>query len=861
METRTHDTRGAQVGMSLSGLDEEQRDAVSAVLGLPPGHVVDGTVVARAHLLVLRHEAADHPLLLSADDPSAMHRPTTTALEMLAHELSRGRAGTAAASGTDTGGPSPSVDLPGLLVRPGNEEAADRLLHHAFPAMPLGKRRQVLAGTGRTPLALLHLPDAPAVIRFPPVEALPEVVPLFEGVEALFGMRVGRLPARTRAALLLVALADEGDGEGEGDLHVLRAAGGDAARAALEAAETAKLVEVDDEAHRVLFRHPLVRSAVVGSSTRAERRRAHRVLAGLAGDPDRRAWHRAEACATPDETVAALLEKTARRTIRRGDATAAVTALVRAADLSPHPADQSRRLAEAAYLGACVTGELENASNLLRRARAVATGGRGSLHAAAATALVLLEGDGDVETAYRLVVDAIEEGSHGYDATDSELIDALSTLLAICGWAGRAEYWPPLFRAIDRLVPGPPEELLLMREAVPDPARAREGTRRRLAALVENGAAGAHPGSLVRVNTTAVFLDLLADSRAGAWQLVESGRAGNAVAGALTGFTHLCLDDFVTGRWEEGRRLADEGLALARAHGYTFTGWYFLFHLALLAAVRGEEAGWTTLADELAHVTTLRRAHGAARLAHHARALGALGQGDFEAAYHHLCEVSPAGTLAPYAPNAAWVALDLVESALRTNRRAQAEAHVRAMTRAPSGGASPRMAMLTLAARALVAPDAEALVLFRAAVDSPNARDWPFDHARVRLLFGERLRRLRVIAESRHHLNAATETFIRLGAAPWAARSAAELRAAGQPRSGTAADAAASAGLTAQEMKIAFLAAEGLTNKQIGERLFLSSRTVSSHLYRIFPKLGIRSRAALRDALSHRGATTADQTL
>ncbi|KUN18037.1 LuxR family transcriptional regulator [Streptomyces corchorusii] len=850
METRTHDARGAHVGLSLSGLDEEQRDALSVALGLPPGHVADGTVVARAHLLVLRHEAAGHPLLLTADDPSAIRRQTRTALEVLAHEPPGSRAG------PDAGSRSPSADVPGLLVRPGDEEAADRLLHHAFPAMPLHQRRHVLAGTGRTPLALLRLPDAPPAVRFPPVEALPEVVPLTEGVEALFGMRVGRLPAATRAALLLAAL------EGEGDMHVLRGAEGDAARAALEAAETAQLVEVDDEAHRVLFRHPLVRSAVVGSSTRAERRRAHRVLAGLVGDPDRRAWHRAEACATPDEPTAALLEKTAHRTVRRGDATAAVTALVRAADLSPHPADQSRRLAEAAYLGASVTGELENASDLLRRARTVATGGRGSLHAAAATALVLLEGDGTVETAYRLVVDAIEEGSHGYDATDSELIDALSTLLAICGWAGRAEYWPPLLRAIDRLVPEPPEELRLLREAVPDPARAPQGTRGRLAALVRNRAAGA-PGSLVRVDTAAVFLDLLADGRAGAWQLVESGRAGHAVAGGLAGFVHLCLDDFVTGRWEEGRRLADEGLALARAHGYAFTGWYFLFHLALLAAARGDEAGWTSWADELTHVTTLRRAHGAARFAHHARALGALGQGDFEAAYHHLCEVSPAGALAPNAPNAAWVALDLVEAALRTNRRAQAEAHVRAMAEARSGGASPRFAMLTLAARALVAPDAEALLLFRAAVDSPGARDWPFDHARVRLLYGERLRRLRMVTESRHHLGAATETFRRLGAAPWAARSATELRAAGRPRSGPAADSAAAdgaapAGLTSQEMKVAFLAAEGLTNKQIGERLFLSSRTISTHLYRIFPKLGISSRAALRDALSHLGATADD---
>ncbi|CAM5283437.1 hypothetical protein SCANM63S_07244 [Streptomyces canarius] len=155
METRTHDARGAHVGMSLSGLDEEQRDAVSVALGLPPGHVADGTVVARAHLLVVRHEAAGHPLLLTADDPSAVHRPTTTALEVLAHELPRSRAG------TDAGSRSPSADVPGLLVRPGDEEAADRLLHHAFPAMPLHQRRHVLARTGRTPLALLHLPVAP----------------------------------------------------------------------------------------------------------------------------------------------------------------------------------------------------------------------------------------------------------------------------------------------------------------------------------------------------------------------------------------------------------------------------------------------------------------------------------------------------------------------------------------------------------------------------------------------------------------------------------------------------------------------------------------------------------------------------
>ena len=162
---------------------------------------------------------------------------------------------------------------------------------------------------------------------------------------------------------------------------------------------------------------------------------------------------------------------------------------------------------------------------------------------------------------------------------------------------------------------------------------------------------------------------------------------------------------------------------------------------------------------------------------------------------------------------------------------------------------SPRLRLLARAAEALVASEEHAAGCFEAALADPEAARWPFNHARVLLLYGEHLRRVRRTAEARAPLSAALTSFRGLGATPWAERAAVGLRAAGEslpPTPGAAADDL----LTPQQREIAELAASGLTNKQIGERLFVSPRTVSSHLYQIFPKLGITSRGALRDALA-----------
>jgi len=160
----------------------------------------------------------------------------------------------------------------------------------------------------------------------------------------------------------------------------------------------------------------------------------------------------------------------------------------------------------------------------------------------------------------------------------------------------------------------------------------------------------------------------------------------------------------------------------------------------------------------------------------------------------------------------------------------------------------PPTADLSVAAAIAAATDRSAVELFEEALAVPGVERWSFDLARVQLAYGERLRRMRTLTEARVQLTAAIETFERVGARPWATRARSELRATGQSKPRV--DYSAMAPLTAQEREIASLAASGLTNKQIGERMFLSPRTVGGHLHRVFPKLGVATRAALRDALA-----------
>jgi ATP/maltotriose-dependent transcriptional regulator MalT len=309
----------------------------------------------------------------------------------------------------------------------------------------------------------------------------------------------------------------------------------------------------------------------------------------------------------------------------------------------------------------------------------------------------------------------------------------------------------------------------------------------------------------------------------------------------------LAFEVYFEGRWDEADSLLAESLALGEQHGYRLFVWCAKYGQALLAAARGDDASVGSLTDEIIRWAVPRGVLVVPQYCSHAKALAALGRGAFDEAYREAASISSAGALPPLWAHALWVILDLVEAAARTGRTAEAAAHVAAVSRLRVQDISGRLALLVNAAEGVAADRDRAGACFELALQAPDADRWPFDLARVRLLYGEHLRRMRMYAEARIHLGAALDAFQRLGAEPWVRRAAGELRVAGAqpgPRRRY------SEKLTTQEREIARLAATGMTNRQIAERLFLSDRTVSAHLYHVFPKLGITSRAALRDALA-----------
>jgi DNA-binding CsgD family transcriptional regulator len=817
--------------------------ALRVALGLSDGSPADQLVVSNAALALVLQAAAARPVLVIVDDLPWVDRASAVVLGFVARRLAGSRVGFLAAYRSGEESFFERSGLPGYELEPLDETAAAALIGDRFPALAPRVRQRLLADAQGNPLALLELPVALSGPQR--AGALPAVLPLSQRLQSLFASRVSGLPAATRDLLLLAVL------EGTGDLGVLRGtASGQGGIEDLAPAERARLVHVDHGTGRLTFRHPLTRSAVVELSTSDQRRRVHAVLAKqLTDQPERRAWHLAEAAVGPNQEVARLLEQAANVTLRRGDAVGAIAALLRAADLSPGGRERSRRLALAAYLGADVTGDLRNVPQLLEKAHRADPERAGSLAAAVAASAHLLNGDGDIDTAHRLLVGAIEMQPGPYDADDTVLIEALYTLLLVCFFGGRSELWEPFETALRQVQPQVPDTLAVLSKTFPDPARTALPALGQLDAAIAGLRQEADPVRIVRVGIAAAYVDRLAGCREALWRVVRHGREGGAVTSAIEALFLLGNHGFLAGQWEEVAKVCDEGLRLCDAHSYRLLAWPGLFLRALLAATGGHAGQTQVLTDQMTRWAAPRRIGSVHHYAAHAKALAALGQGDFEDAYQHATAVSPAGVLAAHIPHALWLVMDLVEAAMRTGRHAEAAAHVAAVREADLAAISPRLALITGGSAAIAAPDHQAGDLFEEALAIPGADRWPFDLARIQLAYGERLRRTKATTHARSQLAAALDTFQRLGAQPWAARAGNELRATGLSR-GQAAASGGQVSLTPQQREIAQLAAAGLTNKQIGERLFLSPRTVATHLYQLFPKLGVASRAALRDALA-----------
>lgn len=827
----------------LDRLEEDLRLTLLAALGYSseePGHRL---LTSNAALQLLRRVADDGPVLVIVDDLQWCDRSSAAVLSFMARRLRDNRIAFLGARRSDASGFFHRSGLAELPLGPLDERSALELLQTWNPELAPGVRDRIARDAEGNPTALIELPSTLSGPQRGGAQPLPAVLPLPRGLQAVFEARIAGLPRRTRDLLLVIALG------GSGDVRAVRdSMPSDHWLGDIEPAENQELLRVDEAAGRAQFRHPLVASAVVGLASGTQRRNAHSFLAECLSDqPDRQAWHLAEAATGPDERVASLLERVANQSLRRGDSSGAVATMTKAAQLSPDGTMMAGRFAQAAYIGLHFSGEIGSVPEILAGARQSDPGSPASLYAAAASAFMLVNEDFDVDSAHRLLTGALEAYGDYTSPRDEAVASALHTLIAICIFSGRAELWEPVEALIAQVPLKPVQGLRLMVQLGGDLVRNAVRELPNLKAAIAQLAGEIDDLEVVRICYAALYVDRIQACRMPLRRRFDELPEADVNVFRSTLAAFQCHDDFLSGRWQRAGRQADQNRESCRAAGARWVGQAFAYYAALLAAACGDGPALGSALDELCSLGDLSQIRDPYWEVLHVRGLAALARRDYEEAYQCAAGINPAGSFAPYARFAPWVMLDLVEAAVHTGRISEARAHVDAIRSADLAALSPRMALLCRASEALAASGESASVLFRAALSTAGAENTPFDFARVQLLYGEHLRRERAVSEARQTLSAAAETFGRLGARPWLERTETEIRATGISRARGSAP--PSARLTSQEYEIAALAASGLSNKEIGQRLYMSPRTVGAHLYRIFPKLGITSRAALRDAL------------
>ncbi|WP_067825674.1 helix-turn-helix transcriptional regulator [Nocardia inohanensis] len=609
------------------------------------------------------------------------------------------------------------------------------------------------------------------------------------------------------------------------------------------AAEAAGLLRLEGD--RILFRHPLIRAAAYQGASAAARRAAHRALAGalVAAFDDRRAWHLAAAATGPDEEAARALEHAARCALGRGGLRETAAAYERAARLSPGAADKGRRLAAAAR-AAADAGDMDRAEVLAETAIGLLPEPGQlaqvvSLRAAIArdqdrprvayrtlTSAAAFAAEADPETAGRLLFQAAESAWSAGDLAAARQTARQAERSGLPG-AGRVRALVDLLDALNLEAGSQDRGKVAVRELLADIGA---GDLRERAQVVH----------------WQLLLGDMAAARDLAVALEDECRNHGALGILVSALWLRARIDILLGHFAHAEAAAREGIRLAADTGQRAFHTRQAATLAHLAALRGAETACRELASEpLAHGVAPANVHAEAALG-----LLDLGLGRPEAAFDRYVTM-----LAGANRHGATASLpDLIEAAHRIGRTAEAEPALRLYTAWAEQVRHPWALAIADRCRALTTPDAAARH-FEAALELHHTTtEYAFERARTELLYGEWLRREQRRADARRHLRAAMETFERLDARPWAERARNELRATGETRTAAPATDVLTK-LTPQELQSVQLAAEGLSNRDIAARLFLSPRTVGYHLSNAYPKLGITSRrelASFRDLAATR---------
>jgi DNA-binding CsgD family transcriptional regulator len=833
----------------LDTLPEPQRKALSVALGLAPGDPPDRFLVALAVLSLLSVVAEQQPLAGLVDDAQWLDDASDQVLGFVARRLLAESVAIVFAV-REPSKRREFAGVPELRLGGLGEDDAGALLASAVPGRLDNRvRDRIVAETRGNPLALVELPRHMSAAELAGGFDIPTAGDLPGQIGEHYRRRVEALPEPSQRLMLLAAADPVGDAT-----LVWRAArslGIDTS--ALAPAEEADLLEIGAS---VRFRHPLVRSALYRSASRAGRQRVHAALADVTDariEPDRRAWHRALATAGADDDLAAELERSAGRAQTRGGIAAAAAFLERAAALTVDPANRARR-ALAAARARHQAGETEAALGLLANAQA---GPLDELQRAQAELL-------HAQVAFT--------SSHGSDAP-ALLLAAAKQLEPLDVTLARETYLEALMAAqfAGRFAGNAARQVAeAARAAPPSPApRAADLLLDGLAVLITEGHGAAapllrralHPFRSGNSVATGAFrwLWLAEEAAIEMWDHETwSDLAAREIrlvrqAGAMT-VLPLALSATIMARIFAGELAAATSMDDEVEIATEATGSRIAPYASLqLAAWRGREPDLTTLIDSMMEDVVLRGEGIGVSTAQWVTALLHNGLGQYERALAAARQVlEPPGRLDP---TVNWVLPEYIEAAVRCGQLEDARAAFDLLAGITRAAGTDWARGIEARSRALLSDGDVAEQLYREALERLDRTRLRGEHARAHLLFGEWLRRESRRKDAREQLRTAHRMFTGMGMEAFAERARRELMATGETVRKRRAETRDE--LTSQEWQIALLARDGLSNPEIGARLFLSPRTVEWHLHKVFTKLGIRSRRELQGSLPSPSAALA----
>jgi DNA-binding CsgD family transcriptional regulator len=825
----------------LGAVPEPQQAALGVALGLSSGAAPDRFLVALAALSLLAEVAAERPLLCFVDDTQWLDAASSQVLGFVARRLLAESVAIVFAV-RDPADERELAGLPELALGGLPEEDARALLATVIPGrLDERVRDRIIAETRGNPLALLELPRGLTATQVPGGFGLEGAHALPGRIEESFVRQLESLYDDARRLLLVAAAEPVGD-----PLLLLRASERLGIAASAVEAATDQLLELGE---RVTFRHPLVRSAVYRSAAAQERRAVHLALAEATDrdvDPDRRAWHLAAAAAGPDEQVALELERSAGRAQARGGLAAAAAFLQRAVALTGDSArradralaaaevslqagvfDVARRLLATAEVGP--VDELQRARLDLLRAEAAYSESRGS----EAPALLLRAAK---------TLDPLDRNL----ARDTYL-DAWSAALFAGRLASTGSLHHVSREALARPRPaGPqrPSDLLLRGFSL----AFTDG--RSAAAPVLGRAARGFAGKNVTVEEVLRWGWLATAAAVMVWDYetcvavgtrgVVLARESGALAVLPVSVNVLAQAMALGGESGSAASLIAEADSVTEATGTRVAPYGAL----VLAGLQGREAEAATVIDATIHDATAGGQGTAVQYAHWARSILLNGLGRYAEA---LAAAQDASDDTPELFVSAWALSELIEAAVRSEDTARARGALERLAEATGAAETDWGLGIAARSRALLSEGEAAERLYQEAIERLGRTRLRPELARAHLLYGEWLRREKRRVDARAQLRAANDRFTSIGMEAFAERARKELQATGErvrKRTLETRD-----DLTAQERQIAQLARDGLSNPEIGARLFLSPRTVEWHLRKVFSKLGVRSRRELANAL------------